>query len=168
MKYLLDSDTLITSKNGPYRFDNAPGFWEFLEQENILDVVGTVDAVRHELIGEKNQLADWVKSQGSRFVLSPDASVTASLAAIAKWINDNQQFSAAAKADFLSSADFVLIGHAHAKGCKVVTFEKDEPGAIHRIKIPTVCKAFGVDCMNLYQMLSDLSFRLVLDTGRSN
>jgi hypothetical protein len=168
MKYVLDSDTLIRSKNDFYRFDTAPGFWEFLEQENILDIVGSVDAVRKELVDEKNQLAEWVKTQGTRFFVSPDDTVTTSLGTIAKWINENRQFSDAAKTEFLSAADFVLIGYAHAKGCKVVTFEKDEPGAIHRIKIPTVCKAFGVDCMPLFQMLSELKFRLVLDTTNSN
>jgi hypothetical protein len=166
MKYLLDSDTLITSKNNFYRFDNAPGFWEFLEQENILDILGSVDAVRDELIDEKDQLTEWIKKQGTRFFVSPDAAVAASLAEIANWVNDHRQFSNAAKTEFLDAADFVLISCAHPKGCKVVTFEKDEPGAIHRIKIPTVCKAFGVDCLNLFQMLSELKFRLVLDSGR--
>ena len=34
MKYLLDSDTLIRSKNDAYRFDFCPGFWTWLDKES--------------------------------------------------------------------------------------------------------------------------------------
>src|SRR6266404_2709648 len=155
MKYLLDSDTLIRSKNDSYRFDRHPGFWEWLEQSNILDVVGSVEAVWRELTGE-DELAEWAKRQGSRFFLTPDESVNKSLSEIAKWVNNHSQFSAAAKAEFLRRADFTLVGHAHANGCVVVTFEKDEPKSIRKIKIPTVCKHFSVRCLNIFQLIEEL------------
>jgi len=60
MKYLLDSDTLIRSKNDSYRFDTHPGFWEWLEQSNILHIIGSIETVWRELTGE-DELAEWAK-----------------------------------------------------------------------------------------------------------
>jgi hypothetical protein len=163
MNYLLDSDTLIRSKNDSYRFDRHPGFWEWLEQSNILGVLGSIERVGRELTGE-DELAKWAKKQGSRFFLPPDEHAIKSLAEVAKWVEAQTQFSRATKDAFLARADFELIGFAHAHGCKVVTFEKDEPKAIRAIKIPTACKPFGVQCMNVFRLIEELKPTFVLKT----
>ena len=163
MKYLLDSDTLIRSKNDSYRFDRHPGFWEWLEQSNVLGIVASIERVARELTGE-DQLAQWAKQQGSRFFLPPDEPVNKSFSAIAKWVTNHSQFSQAAKTEFLRRADFTLVGHAHAHGCAVVTFEKDAPQAIQTIKIPTVCKYFNVRCMNIFQLIEELKPTFILKT----
>jgi uncharacterized protein DUF4411 len=142
MKYLLDSDSLIRAKNDSYRFENHPGFWEWLEQVNILGLVGSLETVRKELAAE-DQLANWVKLQGSRFFVAIDAPARKRMTEIANWIQANQQFTAAAKQDFFSGADLSLIAYVAAHGGKVVTFEKDRPEALATIQIPTVCKQFG-------------------------
>ncbi len=82
-----------------------------------------------------------------------------------KWTS---KFSDAAKQEFFSAADFVVIGYAHAHNCTVVTFEKDEPDSVRKIKIPTVCKQFGIKCVNVYQMLSDLKAKFYRLKGISN
>src|SRR6476620_8108569 len=138
MKYLLDSDTLIRSKNDEYQFATHPGFWEWLEQSNNLDLIGSVQAIRHELAKE-DQLSNWVKMHGNFFV-SPNADTTKSIRLITKWINENLQFTEAGKPAFFASADLTLIAHAHAHECRVITHEKDRPDAKSRIMIPTVCK----------------------------
>jgi Domain of unknown function (DUF4411) len=122
MKYLLDSDTLIRSKNDSYRFDTHPGFWEWLEQSNVLDVIGSVETVWRELTGE-DELAQWAKKQGSRFFVSIDDSTNDSLAQIAKWVNNHARFSEAAKRAFLARADFTLVGN-QGSFCKQ---KHDEP-----------------------------------------
>jgi len=80
-------------------------------------------------------------------------------------VNGHRRFSAAAKQEFFDSADFTLVGYAHAHGCKVVTFEKDRPDAIHKIQIPTVCSTFGVECMNIYQLIGELKPKFILGTS---
>ena len=32
-RYSLDANIFIESKNGPYAFDLAPGFWDFLDEQ---------------------------------------------------------------------------------------------------------------------------------------
>lgn len=62
------------------------------------------------------------------------------------------------------AADFVLIGHAHAYGFAVVTFEKDQDSK-HVIKIPTVCKHFSVKCVPLYSITTELRLNLVQNSA---
>jgi len=120
-----------------------------------LGLIGSVQAIRHELIGE-DQLSNWVKKQGSKFFVGVDAATTKSIVEITNWVNNNPQFSEAGKQAFFASADLTLIAHAHAHGCAVVTHEKDHPDSKHRIMIPTVCKAFNVPCMTIFQLISEL------------
>jgi hypothetical protein len=160
MRYLLDSDTLIRSKNDEYQFATHPGFWEWLEQSNDLGLFGSVQAIRQELVGE-DQLSNWVKKHGNFFV-NVDGATTKGIRLITKWINENPQFTDAGKQDFFASADLTLIAHAHAHGCKVVTHEKDRPDAKSRIMIPTVCKSFGISCMTIFQLIGELQPKFVL------
>jgi uncharacterized protein (UPF0261 family) len=85
------------------------------------------------------------------------------MAEIANWIQANQQFSEAAKQEFFSGADLSLVAYVAAHGGKVVTFEKDRPEAINKIQIPTVCKQFRVECINLYQLIGELKPKFVLE-----
>jgi Domain of unknown function (DUF4411) len=160
MKYLLDSDTLIRSKNDEYQFATHPGFWEWLEQSNNLGLIGSVQAIRHELTGE-DQLSNWVKHHGN-FFDKVDAATAKSITQVTKWLNDNAQFSDAGKQAFFASADLTLIAHAHAHGCTVVTHEKHRPEARHSIQIPTVCEAFAVPCMTIFKVISELKPKFVL------
>lgn len=161
MKYLLDSDSLIRSKNDSYRFDRHPGFWQFLEQSNAKGLVFSIERVGRELTGE-DELATWAKKQGSQFFLPPDDKVIASFRTVAQWVVENRQYIEAAKKEFLARADFGLVAHAHAHGCTVVTFEKDEPGSKKAIKIPTACNQFGVPSMNIFRLIETLQPTFVL------
>lgn len=161
MKYLLDSDSLIRSKNDSYRFDRHPGFWQFLERSNAEGLVYSIERVGRELTGE-DELATWAKNQGPKFFLPPDDKVIESFRKIAQWVVGNQQYIEAAKKEFLARADFGLVAHAHAHGYTVVTFEKDEPASKKAIKIPTACNQFGVPSMNIFRLIETLQPTFVL------
>lgn len=49
MRYLLDSDALITAKNLHYRPDFCQGFWEWVEQGNLAQKIFSIDTVYQEL-----------------------------------------------------------------------------------------------------------------------
>lgn len=161
MKYLLDSDSLIRSKNDSYRFDRHPGFWQFLERSNAEGVVYSIERVGRELTGE-DELAKWAKKQGPHFFLQPDDKVIDSFRKVARWVVANSQYIQAAKETFLARADFGLVAHAHAHGFTVVTFEKDEPASKKAIKIPTACNHFGVPSMNIFRLIEKLQPTFVL------
>jgi len=55
-----------------------------------------------------------------------------------------------------SMADPWVIAHAMAEGAVVVTKEQFAP---RRIKIPDVCQAFGVRCMDDFQFLREVGVR---------
>ena len=57
---------------------------------------------------------------------------------------------------FLAKADPWLIAHAIASGGKVVTQETRADEASPRVKIPNVCDFFGVESLNMDDMLREL------------
>ncbi|MFQ5827189.1 MAG: DUF4411 family protein, partial [Dehalococcoidia bacterium] len=57
---------------------------------------------------------------------------------------------------FLSGADPWVIAHAKALGGRVVTFEKPEPIST-KPKLPDVAGEFGVKCISLWDMLTELN-----------
>ena len=57
---------------------------------------------------------------------------------------------------FLAKADPWLIAHAIASGGKVVTQETRAGENSKRVKIPNVCDAFGVESLNMDDMLREL------------
>jgi hypothetical protein len=58
------------------------------------------------------------------------------------------------------AADGWLAAHALAKGYIVVTHEQFYSQARARIKIPNACQAFGVKCVDTFQMMRELEVRL--------
>ncbi|HQE16557.1 MAG TPA: DUF4411 family protein [Mycobacterium sp.] len=65
--YLVDANVLIEAKNRYYAFDIAPGFWEWLEGAHATGEVGSIEAVRSELVGGNDELSEWAKANGSFF-----------------------------------------------------------------------------------------------------
>jgi hypothetical protein len=92
--------------------------------------------------------------------LTPDASVSAALAAVSQWVT-SQGFEAAAVNTFLQVADYYLVAHALAKGYTVVTHEKPAD-SVKKIKIPNVCIGLGVKCMTPFEMLRVERARFIL------
>jgi len=72
-----------------------------------------------------------------------------------------QQYSArpAKVAEFLSGADTWLISHAVCEQGIVVSHESRVDRFSTIPKIPNVCTRFGVECINLREMLMRLAFR---------
>ena len=60
-------------------------------------------------------------------------------------------------ADFLAGADGWLIAHAMDTGGIVVTHESAVRPDAKKILIPNICAAFGVSCINTYEMLERLN-----------
>lgn len=159
--YLLDSDALITAKNSYYRFENVPGFWEWIRRGHEAGVVGSIRQVRDELLGGADELALWVTELDQAFFLDETDEVVESLRLVAAWVQ-TQGYEQSAVAQFLSVADYFLVATAHAGGHSVVSLETPSAGRA-KVKIPDVCAAFNVPCIRTFDMLRDERVRLVLD-----
>ncbi len=88
-----------------------------------------------------------------------DNATTKQCGQIISWAIDNYNQEAHNK--FATSADSLLVSYALAHDYTVVTQEK--PGKRKEIKIPDVCKKYGIRYMDTFQMLEREDVRFVLD-----
>lgn len=153
MPYLIDSDVFLQAKNRHYGFDFCPAFWDWLVAKHAAGVVFSVAAVGGEISPPLDDLGAWARAMGDSFFLPPDAGVTASLPIVSAWAADPAKgYTQAALTKFLASADYYLIGHAHAHGFTVVTHEVPA-NTPSNVKIPTACAGLGVECIDPFRML---------------
>ncbi|MCH9036090.1 MAG: DUF4411 family protein [Chloroflexi bacterium] len=152
----LDSDSLIRSSNEAYRFAMVPGFWEFLEQKADEGVIASSERVLRELLDHgEDELKEWAQRQNTLFQTT-DRAVQEMTRQIADSVNNNTRFARQHITRFLSGADPWLIAHAKVLGGRVVTFEKSEPNS-RKPKIPDVGREFGVSCIKLWDLLTELN-----------
>jgi hypothetical protein len=159
--FVLDADVFITAKNRYYAFDLAPGFWNSLIHHSGSGRILSIDYVKGELEKGKDQLAQWAKNDFSHaFISTDEGDVQESYKEIMTWVQGQNQFSDAAKADFARGADGWLVAYAKAKGCIVVTLETINPEIKRKVPIPNVCQAFGVQFVDTFEMLRRLGVQL--------
>jgi hypothetical protein len=161
-KYILDANVFIEAHKHYYAFDVAPGFWKHIMQYAEKGNVFSIDRVHDELKLGKDELLDWVgKYFIGAFISTNEVEVIEAYREIMKWVNDQKQFAASAKAEFAgaSAADGWLVACAKAKGYVVVTLEKPVVIESSKIKIPNICESFGVPYINTFDMLRRLGVR---------
>lgn len=159
--YLLDSNVFISAKNAHYGMDFAPGFWGWVEEAHDSGLVFTVEAVRDELKGGSDELADWIKKMPSSFFKAVDDEALGALRELTAWVNGKSQYTRAAVTTFLGTADYFLVGQAKAMGYTVVTHEMPAPEAKNRVRIPEACLALGVPYALPWKMLRDTGVRFI-------
>jgi len=72
------------------------------------------------------------------------------------WVLNAPRFAQAAKDEFAQAADPWLVAYAGAHGMMLVTQETPEPMSRKKVKIPDVCRQFGVRWVSTFGMLEDL------------
>ncbi|HET6505608.1 MAG TPA: DUF4411 family protein [Baekduia sp.] len=150
--YLLDSNVFMQAKNQHYGFDFCPAFWDWLDVANAAGRVASVVKVGDELKAGGDELVGWASAR-TAFFFEPDDGVITSARVLSGWAMGASQYTGAARNEFLASADYYLVAHAHAQGHVVVTHEIAAPNSQKRIKIPDACNALGVRCINPFAML---------------
>ena len=160
--YLLDANIFIQSNRAHYGLDFVPAFWDWLEHGHQAGVLCSIDKIKEELDAGQDDLTSWATGHKPLF-LSVDQTVGPSLAQLAAWATSpTAAYSAAAVAEFLSSADYQLVAYALAHKHVVVTYEVSAPGSKKKIKIPDACLAMGVKSIDPYKMLRAQSVKFVL------
>lgn len=160
-RFFLDANVFIEAARRYYAFDLAPGFWRSLVALASDGRIASVDRVRKELEKGKDELATWAKSDFSdAFEPTTDSNVIQEFVRIMRWVQAQDQFLDAAKALFAAGADGWLIAHAKVKGGVVVTHEAFSAEVKKKVPIPNVCKAFGVEFIDTFEMLRRLGVKL--------
>lgn len=160
MAYLLDSNIFIQAKNEYYGFDLCPGFWNWLEQQNQVGKVFSIDRVQVELSTFSDELAEWVRGRGTKLFLALDQPAIQAMASVSTWVQ-HAPHRDSAKRDFLSGADPFLIAYAVAHQHTVVSHEIDGP-SLRKVKIPAVCRALNVPYIRTFDMLRQEKVAFVL------
>ncbi len=168
-KYLLDSNVFIEANRRYYAFDLCPGFWESLSIYHSKDLICSIDRVKTiEFAKGHDDLKEWADSKISKkfFVASDGEDVQASYAEAMQWVQDQKRFYPFAKTEYAESVDGWLIAYARAKGMILVTHEEPAPESKKQVKIPDVCNAIGVQCVNTFDMLRALGTKFILKKAK--
>ncbi len=159
--YLLDANVLIQAKNFYYRFDIFPAFWEWLDGEQQNGELASILPVYEELAKGTDELSNWTKGRQHNgwFLPVDDEATQREFSSIAAWVMGSH-FKPQAKTDFLAVADPWLVAKAASMDYAVVTHEKLlDPNIRRKVKIPNVCDAFGVECIDTFDLLNRLGAR---------
>jgi len=161
--YLVDANVLIEAKNRYYSFSICPGFWDALAWKAGMGSVGSVDVVKNELASGNDDLAKWVKHAVPTVAIrsTNDVDAVSWYERVMQWVLAEPRFLQAAKDEFARAADPWLVAYAGAHAMTLVTQETPEPLFRKKVKIPDVCRQFGVACTNTFQMLEDLGVSFV-------
>lgn len=158
--YVLDANVFIEAARRYYAFDLAPPFWESLVQHAASGRIYSIDRVKQELERGKDELATWATSQFTdAFASTDEEDVIESYSEVMSWVQEQNQFIDAAKADFAAVADGWLVAYAKAKDYTLVTHELPAADARKKVPIPNVCEAFGVSYIDTFEMLRELGVR---------
>lgn len=160
-KLWLDANVFMEAKNGYYAFDIAPGFWEALQHGAKAGSICCPMMVYDEIARGGDELKVWAAEPKS-FVLfaEADESVQKAFSKIAEAVTNGKSHHPAQAALFLKGADPWVISFAMANKGSVVTQEKLVGPDSKKVKIPNICKHFGIEYMNSYDMLRRLGKKL--------
>jgi len=159
--YCLDANVFIQAKNGPYGMDIVPAFWDWLDRQAEAGKIYSSSMVYIELAAGDDELADWAHDRkDSKLFLEPGANVQQAFKEIADYVEKRYQEHYAAA--FLEGADPWVVAHARVDGSIVVTHETLVPDDSSKIKIPNICRNFGVEYADPYRMLRMLEARFTL------
>lgn len=160
--FLLDANSFMEANRNYYAFDLAPGFWTWLEDPGLADQVASVDAIKDEITSGTGQLVNWAQALRAEFWWQDAADTVAAMTRLVHWATDPERsHNQAATNKFLASGDLRLIAHALVAGATVVTRERSAPDSKKDIKIPDVCAAFGVACVDPFTAYRAMGLRLV-------
>lgn len=157
---MLDANVFIEASRRYYAFDLAPAFWTLLVDLARSGKIESIDRVQNELLRGKDNLATWVTNNFyDAFSSTNDESVVETYRDIITWVQSQNQYLDAAKNEFAEGADGWLVAYAKRNGPKVVTQEVLDQLRRNKVPIPNVCQAFGVSCVNTFEMLRELDVK---------
>jgi hypothetical protein len=151
-KYAIDTCSL-TAMRRVYPLDVFPSAWEKLDELAISGSLVSTEQVFEELREQDDGAFDWAKRFRENFLpLDNDVQETARkiLGTHANLIDLKRR---------KSGADPFVVATAMINSCAVVTEEKPSGGP-NKSKIPDVCIAYGVECINVLEMLRREGFKV--------
>lgn len=144
-KYIIDTSSL-TQMRRTYPIDVFPGAWDKLDSLAASGVMLSVENVYEELKSQDDIVFEWAQKFVHIFI-PLDESIQTKVRQILKTHKTLLDLK-----KIRSEADPFVVASAILNGCTVVTEEKPSGGP-NKSKIPDVCKAYGVECLPVIDML---------------
>ena len=146
MPYCFDTSSYIDCWSRLYPIDIFGGVWDRLEGLARAGEIVSPREVLEELSRKEDGIHQWAKSRQELLFLELEADVQDATSAIL------DQFPLLVKASAQrTQADPFVIALAQVRGIAVVTQER--PGKPDRPKIPDVCSALRVECMDVLSFI---------------
>lgn len=160
MKYILDTNVLIRSKND-MPMDLWPTFWTKFTDMVMRGLIYSISKVKVEVEKGKDELTTWIKERIPKsFFLDLDEDIIAKYREVQNWASCRSYYKPEALNDFAEVADAYLIATAAAKQMTLVTYEKSDPKCKSRVKIPDACIALGVQYCDLNTVLREVGIMI--------
>ncbi len=155
--YLIDANVMLEAANTYYSFQHVPGFWNWLARQVVAETIRTASLVADE-IDYPRELVEWGEEQAQNgfYIDVSRRDIQEKFSEIADWVI-GQRFGSEHIAKFLNGADPWIIATASVLNATVVTQERAVPSSSKKIKIPNVCQAFGVICINTFAMNDEVN-----------
>ncbi len=162
MIYLLDANVYIEAKNRYYRMSVCPGFWDWMDLQFASGQVISIRMVSDELIKNDDALTLWVKTRQHYFAEVDDEETQKVFTDIVEFVMKHPLYKEPSRSNFLAVADPWLIAKSKVLGGTVVTHEVLVPSDSTKVKIPNICREFGVDFCNTFDLLEYGTAQFVL------
>lgn len=115
-----------------------------------------------ELKDGDDELAAWAKARPEHFIDNDDTETQAVFSEIVQSVAAGD-YNSGNRDNFLAKADPWLIAKAKTLGATVVTHEALLAPNTKKVKVPNICRQFGVPCLDTFQFLRELNARFVLE-----
>lgn len=158
MRYLFDSDVLISSARLHYHPKFCEAFWDWIAAGHKAGIFYSIDKVRDELLnGDEDPLSGWAESPLLRDFFQKSIASLPYWGPLTAHANDpKRHYKESAKSKFLNAdkADAWLISHAaHYKDFTIITNEVSQPESKREIKLPDASKWLGVPTTTIHPVL---------------
>lgn len=166
MLYCLDTNVYIEAHRRYYAFDIAPGFWDAFSEWAKQGIICSPIPVYDEIVTSKDQLAHWAKKNFAALIVSVDEATATAYGDIANLVQ--RYYEPQHVQVCLNGADPWVVAYAKAHNLVVVTMEIAKNEQINKktnliageIKIPNLCRRFGVKFINTFGLLRAMKLTL--------
>ena len=160
--FVLDTNFFIQAFHAHYPMDVVPSFWQKVELLAEQNQLISIDKVQAELSQHENDLKDWCENKLPSDFFKDTFTVLPEYGSLANWASaPSTQYTTQAINQFLdiNEADAWLVAYGLANDLSIVTYEQSAPLSKKIIKIPDVCRAFGVQCFHPIEMFRSLGVK---------
>lgn len=159
-RYWVDANVFIWGHREPYPLPGAQAYWNWFEGK--IDggyITSHWKAISEVIDGDNNRgtelIVTWLKARMDKIIATPDNQECQDL--VGKMCAYSYEtFGSVRTVEFTRGADLWLIARAKLDGGAVVTQES----TTKLVRIPTICNAFDIRHISLFQMNRELKMTL--------